>query len=94
MEHIIDLEKRYETMRLKHKKLKKRYNKLENDLFDSDDEVPAAEVPAETNSERDEVIDNPVKITEPEQLSQEPIITATFRKKPGKQSWRSMITRM
>ena len=88
MEHIIDLDKRYETMRLKHKKLKKRYNRLENDLFESDDEVPA-----ETNSERDEVIDNPVKITEPEQLPQEPIITATFRK-PGKAAWRSMISRM
>ena len=94
MEHIIDLEKRYETMRLKHKKLKKRYNRLENDLFESDDEVPAAEVPAETNSERDEVIDNPVKVAEPERMPQESIITAAFRRKPGKQSWRSMITRM
>ena len=90
MEHIIDLEKRYETMRLKHKKLKKRYNKLEMDLFESDDE----EVPAEVSAERDEVIENPVKVAEPETFPQESIITATFRKKPGKVAWRSMITRM
>ena len=36
MEHIIDLETRYEKMRMKHKKLKKRYNALENTIYDDD----------------------------------------------------------
>ena len=39
MEHIIDLETRYERMRMKHKKLKKRYNALENTIFEDDDEL-------------------------------------------------------
>jgi hypothetical protein len=37
MEHIIDLETRFESMRLKHKKLKKRYNELENSIYEDVD---------------------------------------------------------
>ena len=40
LEHIIDLEKRYEVMRMKHKKLKKRYNKLETDIYEDDSDEP------------------------------------------------------
>ena len=97
MEHVLDLERKYEVMRHKHKRLKKRYNKLENDLFDSDDEeVPAAEVSVRSHERKevDEVIENPVKVREPEQLPREPIITAAFRKRSGKPSWRNMISNM
>ena len=45
MEHIIDLETRYERMRMKHKKLKKRYNALENTIFEDDVEEPVVEEP-------------------------------------------------
>lgn len=48
MEHIIDLETRFESMRLKHKKLKKRYNELENSIYeDVDTHVDAAYAEAE-----------------------------------------------
>ena len=94
LEHIIDLEKRYEIMRLKHKKLKKRYNKLENDIFDdSDDELDVREVTVPYNEE-------PVKI-EPKQV--EPVVPEavaraevspfrTIRRSVPRQSWRSVVT--
>ena len=48
MEHIIDLETRFESMRLKHKKLKKRYNELENSIYeDVDTHVDAVRAEAE-----------------------------------------------
>ena len=39
MEHIFDLEARFEAMRMKHKKLKKRYNELESSIYETDDTV-------------------------------------------------------
>ena len=44
LEHMFELERKYEIMRMKHKKLKKRYNKLEDDIFESDDEQPVEPV--------------------------------------------------
>lgn len=90
MEHVLELEKKYEIMRLKHKKLKKRYNKLETDIFESsDDEEPATEIGSISRE-----VQEPVKVSEPETLSQEPIITATFRARNKKPSWRNMISSM
>ena len=104
MEHVLELERKYEIMRQKHKRLKKRYNKLETDIFDSDDEPIAAEdisKAVEPEPAATSVVDfagalqeNPVKVKEPETLPQEPIITAAFRPRNGKPSWRSMITIM
>ena len=94
LEHIFDLERKYEQMRLKHKKLKKRYNKLENDIFDdSDDELDVREVTVPYNEE-------PVKI-EPKQV--EPVVPEavaraevspfrTVRRSVPRQSWRSVVT--
>ena len=99
LEHVLDLERKYEIMRQKHKKLKKRYNRLETDIFDSDDEPIAAEnisraVEPEPAAYGGAVQENPVRIKEPETFSQEPIITATFKPRNGKPSWRSMISSM
>ena len=93
LEHIIDLEKRYEVMRMKHKKLKKRYNKLEQDIFDSesDDEIGSSvtevrydETPVEQPN-RPRIVPAPAPQT----------ITAQPRPSPGrrpigKPSWRSI----
>ena len=98
LEHVLDLEKRYEIMRLKHKKLKRRYNKLENDLFDSEseEEVKAVDSISRPLDVREEIVVQEPQVQEPqvqEPQVQESIITATFRK-PGKAAWRNMISRM
>ena len=96
LEHIIDLEKRYEVMRMKHKKLKKRYNKLETDLFESDDEeLDVREITNNDNAVEpsvDNAIDEP---NEPSvEQSNEPIERSvrTVKRPIKKASWRSVIT--
>ena len=94
LEHVLDLERKYEVMRQKHKKLKKRYNRLETDIYDSDDEPIAAEDISRAVEPEPAVQENPVRVKEPETFPAEPIVTATFRPRNGKPSWRSMITSM
>ena len=96
LEHIIDLEKRYEIMRMKHKKLKKRYNKLETDLFDDDSDEPLniKEITAESAiSDAHDDEEKPVKITFEKPVVEQ--IDHGFRtiKRPIKRgSWRDAIT--
>ena len=78
LEHVFELERKCEVMRMKHKKLKKRYNKLENDIFESDDDEPPVPAPAE-----------PVEVNYTEPAPAEPPIT-TFRR-PVKRTWRNML---
>ena len=59
MEHIIDLETRFESMRLKHKKLKKRYNELDNSIYE------------DVESDATPVVDAGVNESEPTQHVQE-----------------------
>ena len=97
LEHVLDLERKYEVMRQKHKRLKKRYNKLETDIYDSDDEPIAAEdisMPVQSEPAAGNLQENPVRVKEPESFPAESIVTATFRPRNGKPSWRSMIARM
>ena len=93
LEHVLDLERKYEIMRQKHKRLKKRYNKLETDIYDSDDEAMPLESVSSPVTEP-AVQENPVRVKEPETFPAEPIVTATFRPRNGKPSWRSMIASM
>ena len=47
MEHVIDLESRFKVMEMKHKKLKRKYKNLKQDLhIDADEEETAAPAPA------------------------------------------------
>ena len=106
MEHIIDLEKRYEVMRMKHKKLKKRYNKLETDLFedDSDDELNVREVvvndgvenSVETSEIHEKTVENAVQepVEHRKNIVQEPVepVFRTVKRPVKKQTWRSIIT--
>ena len=93
LEHIIDLEKRYEVMRMKHKKLKKRYNKLEQDIFDSesDDEIGSSvtevrydETPVEQPN-RPRIVPAPA----PQTITTQPR-PSPGRRPIGKPSWRSI----
>ena len=94
LEHIIDLEKRYEIMRLKHKKLKKRYNKLENDIFDdSDDELDVSEVTVPYNQEPVKIEQKQVEPVVPEAVAQPEVsLFRTVRRSVPRQSWRSAVT--
>ena len=94
LEHIFDLERKYEQMRLKHKKLKKRYNKLENDIFDDDsDELDVREIVAEPEPEP---VVEPVKIPveEVKNKVEYPVPRPEFigRRAAKTKSWRSFVT--
>ena len=94
LEHIFDLERKYEQMRLKHKKLKKRYNKLENDIFDDDsDELDVREVVAEPEPEP---VVEPVRIPveEVKNKVEYPVPRPEFigRRAAKTKSWRSFVT--
>ena len=79
MEHIIDLETRYEKMRMKHKKLKKRYNALENTIYeDDDDDVPQDITPR-------------LSTPEPEPVEQEPVHMPVRRVRTTRSSWRNYV---
>ena len=89
LEHMFELERKYEIMRMKHKKLKKRYNKLEDDIFESDDEQPVEPVQygeVEHEREREQPIEQVQKpIEQPVKHEQ-----VTFRR-PQKRTWRTML---
>lgn len=93
LEHMFELERKYEIMRMKHKKLKKRYNKLEDDIFESDDEQPVEPVQYEVEHEREQPIEQvqkpieqPVKQVQSRYNGEQ----VTFRR-PQKRTWRTML---
>ena len=82
MEHIIDLESRFECMRLKHKKLKKRYNELENSIYEDVD---------------DRAVERPEPEPEPEQPQPQPEparTTVVKRLRGPRTSWRDAVSYM
>jgi hypothetical protein len=87
LEHIIDLEKRYEVMRMKHKKLKKRYNKLECDLFDDDSDEPLniKEITVDNAQDNEEK-----PVVEP--VVEAPVEALTVRRPIKKGSWRTVVS--
>ena len=100
LEHMFELERKYEIMRMKHKKLKKRYNKLEDDIFESDDEQPVEPVQYgghEVQEPVEQPIEQPVRPVR--EQAQEPVKQVqsryngeqmTFRR-PQKRTWRTML---
>ena len=63
-EHIIDLETRFAKMKQKHKKLKNRYNTLENDVYADDVEVNQTELRENQGfvEKQDEVVNSSVSL--------------------------------
>ena len=97
MEHIIDLETRFESMRLKHKKLKKRYNELENSIYEpvvdvdgsgSEPQEHVQEMHAAEQEMHEQTQQNDEQLPQPEQ----PVFTAKRRLK--KSSWRDSVQYM
>ena len=100
MEHIIDLETRYERMRMKHKKLKKRYNALENTIFEDDDELvnePVVEDNVEEPVVEEPVVEENVKENVKEVVEQRAETTYIPRGRgrvKQRVNWREMISYM
>ena len=99
MEHIMDLESRFETMRLKHKKLKRRYNELESAIYDDADEMGSK--PVQPVSEQLETIaEEPVERVETpvEPPAEQPRTTVYERagtaQRRQRMSWRDAISYM
>lgn len=95
MEHIFDLETRFEAMRLKHKKLKKRYNELESAIYEDVDNEMKVEPKVEKDVEP-QVEQQPEPQAEP-QAEQQPKRSQDIKAQisPRKRvSWRDMIQYM
>ena len=96
MEHIIDLETRFESMRLKHKKLKKRYNELENSIYEDVDNdakpvVDGRELESEPQQHVQETVEKPPETHENTE-SEQPVQTQKRRLK--RTSWRDAVEYM
>ena len=92
LEHIIDLEKRYEVMRMKHKKLKKRYNKLECDLFEDDDDEPLNIKEITQDNAQDDAQDDAQNDVQKPSETHVDYGFRTVRKPIRKQSWRTVVS--
>lgn len=95
MEHIIDLETRFESMRLKHKKLKKHYNELENSIYEDVDNDTKPVVYANVDESvvqppANHVQETPKTYENTE--SEQPVYTQKRRLK--KSSWRDAVEYM
>ena len=90
LEHMFELERKYEIMRMKHKKLKKRYNKLEDDIFESDDEQPVEPVQYGVEHEVQEPVEQPIEQPVRQVQSRSNGEQVTFRR-PQKRTWRTML---
>ena len=80
--HILELEKKFEKLRLKQKKIKKSYKKMKADIYEDDSEIPV-----DLNTVSHEVVEEEPKIVET------PVVEPTvIRYNKGKKlSWRQML---
>ena len=80
--HILELEKKFEKLRLKQKKLKKSHKKMKADIYEDDSEIPV-----DLNTVSHEVVEEEPKIVETTAV--EPTV---IRYNKGKKlSWRQML---
>ena len=89
MEHIIDIEARLETMRLKHKKLKKRYNELESNLYEDVKDEPVG-----VKDEQQPEPQQPQQRSESPQQRSEALSTKCESPRKRRTTWRDMIQYM
>lgn len=86
--HILELEKKFEKMRLKQKKIKKNYKKIKADIYDDDSEmIDLNSISQEVDVKNEEVVNEQPKIVE------KPVVEpAVIRyNKSKKLSWRQML---
>ena len=85
--HILELEKKFEKLRLKQKKIKKSYKKMKADIYEDDSEIPVDlnTVSHEVDVKNEEVVN--------EKIVETPAVEPTvIRYNKGKKlSWRQML---
>ena len=92
--HLLELEKKFEKLRLKTKKLKKSHKKLKNDIYDDDSEMP---VDLNTVSEKldgfsHEINNNNSSVVSNEVHEKNTVELTPVRYNKGKKlSWRQML---
>ena len=90
--HILELEKKFEKMRLKQKKLKKSHKKMKADIYDDDSEpidlnTIVHEVVNDSSTVSNEVVNEKPKIVEKPNIEPQPV----RYNKSKKLSWRQML---
>ena len=102
MEHVIDLESRFKVMEMKHKKLKRKYKNLKQDLYiDADEEETAAPAPAPVDDVKKEVKDKkevevkkePETFEEKLRVAKEEVQASppAYMRQPVLRGWRSRV---
>ena len=91
--HILELEKKFEKMRLKQKKIKKNYKKIKADIYDDDSEMIdlnsiSQEVDNDSETVSNEVVNEQPKIVEKPAVEPTPI----RYNKNKRLSWRQMLS--
>ena len=96
MEHIFDLEAKFEAMRLKHKKLKRRYNELESAIYEDVDDGAKQVIEAHDDAPVEHVKETPVKETNETVVEhvEQPQTSIYERPRRGRISWRDAISFM
>ena len=97
MEHIINLETSFNSLRAKHKKLKKRYNKLEGYLYNengNDDDDDSEEENDKPKQEQEPIEEKPIEpqqeIPQQQQQQQQQIQQQPYIQRRYVRSWRDI----
>jgi hypothetical protein len=85
--HILELEKKFEKLRLKQKKLKKSHKKIKADIYDDSEPIDIETVSREVDNTSEEIIDEEPKIVEKPIVEPQPV----RYNKSRKLSWRQML---
>ena len=87
--HILELEKKFEKLRLKQKKLKKSHKKMKADIYDDDSEIPV-----DLNTVSNEIVDKNEEIVEEPKIVERPAVEPTVIRynKAKRMSWRQMLS--
>ena len=85
--HILDLQKQFEKLRLKQKKLKKSHKKIKADIYDDSEPIDIETVSREVDNTNEESVDEQPKIVEKPAVEPQPV----RYNKSKKLSWRQML---
>ena len=95
MEHVIDLEARFATLHQKHRKLKKYYKNLQEDLYVDDNDDVVERIPVQNNIETP-VMERETTYEEPEPEPEQQTVPTTYINRIRRQpkGYRKMMSSM
>ena len=89
--HILELEKKFEKLRLKQKKIKKNYKKIKADIYDDSEPIDIETVSREVDNDSS-TVSNEVDIEQPKIVEKSAVEPQPVRyNKSRKLSWRQML---